>query len=71
MTWFTLASNISHETPYDITDILPEMASDLAAICNFFFGFFSCNLREDTIDVKLTVHTYRGSIPSRKIETLR
>ena len=55
--WFTLVSNNPHKTAQDITDILPEMACDLAANCNFLFGFFSCNLLEDTIDIKLMVYT--------------
>ena len=33
------------------------MACNLAAHCNFLFGFFSCTLPEDTIDVNLMVHT--------------
>ena len=41
------------------------MACELAANCDFLFGFFSCNLPEDTIDVDLNVcslwgnHTYK------------
>ena len=37
--------------------MLLEMACQLAANCNFLFGFFSCNLPEDTFDMDLKVHT--------------
>ena len=38
MTWFTLASNNASEAAEDIKDILPEIACNLAANCNFLFG---------------------------------
>ena len=59
MTWFTLASKSPHETAQDITDILPEVACDLAANCSFLFSF-SNNLPEDTIDIEMMVHTLQG-----------
>ena len=36
------------------------MACKLATNCIFLFGFFSCNLPEDTIDMDLKVHTLWG-----------
>ena len=42
------------------------MGCDLAANCNFLFGFFSGTLPEDTIDVDLTVHTLPGIHTFRK-----
>ena len=67
MTWFTMASNNPHETPYNITDILPEMACKLASKCNFLFGIFSCNLPEDTIDTE----PYRGYTCIKCTEALK
>ena len=36
------------------------MASNLAVNYKFLFGFLTCNCPEDTIDVKLMVHTLLG-----------
>ena len=33
------------------------MACDLKAMCNFLYGYFHCDLPEDTIDVEVTVRT--------------
>ena len=43
------------------------MACDLAANCSFLFGFFSCNLPDDTINVKLTVPTLQGIHTFKKV----
>ena len=37
-----------------------RMVCDLEPQCNFLYGFFTCNLPEDTIDVEVTVHTLKG-----------
>ena len=36
------------------------MACNLEANCNFLYGFFSCTLPEDTINVDITVCTLKG-----------
>ena len=41
------------------------MVCDLVPQCNFLYGFFKCELPEDTIDVEITVQTPKG------IDTLR
>ena len=60
LTWFTLTSNNPQETVQDILDILPEMGCDLEPTFNFLFGYFSCTLPEDMINVDITVHTLKG-----------
>ena len=35
------------------------MTCDLKPTCNIPFGFFTCNLPEDTNDVDITVHTLK------------
>ena len=37
-----------------------RMAHNLAPQCNFLYGFFQCNLPEDTIDVEIMVRTMKG-----------
>ena len=37
-----------------------RMACDLAPLCNFLYGFFQCQLPEDTIDVEIIVKTMKG-----------
>ena len=36
------------------------MAFDLAPNCSFLFGYFSCNLLQDIIDVNITICTLKG-----------
>ena len=36
------------------------MACDLELQCNFLYGFFTCNLPEDTVDVEYTICTLKG-----------
>ena len=47
------------------------MVCDLAPKCNFHFGYFSCNLPEDTIYVDITVHTLKGIHTFRKDQTTK
>ena len=48
------------------------MMCDLLSQCNFLYGFFNCQLPEDTIDIEVTVrtlkgiNTYRGKCTSQK-----
>ena len=42
------------------------MACNLAPNYNFHFGYFSCTLLEDMIDVDITVHMLKGTHTFRK-----
>ena len=42
------------------------MACNLAPQCSFLYGFFQCDLPEDTIDVEITVRTLKGIHNFRK-----
>ena len=47
------------------------MACDLSPQCNFLYGFFKCQLPEDTIDVEITVRTLTGIHTFRKDCTIQ
>ena len=51
-------------------DMLPEMASNITPTCNLIFGILKCNLPKDLIDVDLKIHTFRGTLPTRKTGAL-
>ena len=42
------------------------MACDLSPQCNLLYGFFSCQLPEDTICIEITVRTLKGIHSFRK-----
>ena len=57
--WFTLDSN----TPKTVSVNIDNFAEWLATWhpqCNFLYGFFQCQLLEDTIDIEITVRTLKG-----------
>ena len=45
---------------YKIVEIIFQMACVLTPQCNFLYGFFWCQLPEDTIDVEVKVITMKG-----------
>ena len=47
------------------------MPCNLAPACNLLFGYFSCTLLEDTIDVNITVHMLKGIHTFRKDWTMQ
>ena len=49
-------------------DTLLEMACNLAPQCNFLYGYFQCQLLEDTIDVEIIVRTQKEYTPAEKIK---
>ena len=44
------------------------MACEFSMQCDFFYGFLECAFPEDTIDVDLKVHTWKGIHTFKKKE---